>query len=121
MGDAYCSLAWGGKLAQEAGADVAASVLLGDDEALDPVERALARWARQVARDPNATTAADVQALRDVGFDDDQVLAVTVFVALRLAFSGVNDALGALPDRELVDRLPDAVRSAVTFGRPVET
>jgi uncharacterized peroxidase-related enzyme len=121
MGDAYCSLAWGGKLAAEAGDEVAAGVLRGDDEALDASERALAHWARQVAREPNATSPADVQALRDVGFDDAQIHAVTAFVALRLAFSTVNDALGALPDRALVDGLPEVVRSAVTWGRPAET
>jgi alkylhydroperoxidase family enzyme len=94
--------------------------LSGDDVALDPSERALAAWARQVARDPNATTAADVQGLRDAGFDDGQVFAITLFVALRLAFSTVNDALGALPDRTLADGLPEQVRAAVTFGRPVD-
>ena len=41
-----------------------------------------------------------------------------VFVALRIAFSTVNDALGARPDRELSTSVPDAVRDAVTFGRP---
>lgn len=80
---------------------------------------ALARWARLVARDPNATTEADVQALRDVGFDDRQVFAATTFVALRIAFSTVNDALGALPDRRLADDAPPAVRAAATYGRPV--
>jgi alkylhydroperoxidase family enzyme len=121
MGDSYCSLAWGKRLAvdAEAGADVAAGVLRGDDGGLEPSEAALARWARLVARDPNATTATDVQALRDAGFDDDQIFAITAFVALRLAFSTVNDALGARPDRELGDAAPAAVREAVTFGRPV--
>jgi hypothetical protein len=38
-------------------------------------------------------------------------------VALRQAFSTVNDALGAQPDSELVDRVPAEVRQAVTFGR----
>ena len=52
MGDSYCSLAWGSKLASEAGADVAVGVLRGDDHGLSESERALARWARQVARDP---------------------------------------------------------------------
>ena len=47
------------------------------------------------ARDPNSTTAADVQSLRDAGFDDGQIFAISVFVALRIAFSIVNDALGA--------------------------
>ena len=63
LGDSYCSLAWGKKLADAAGADVAKGVLRGDDAALDRTERALAHWARQLARDPNSTTAADVQSL----------------------------------------------------------
>jgi alkylhydroperoxidase family enzyme len=95
LGDSYCSLAWGSKLAAEAGADVAEGVLCGDDTPLDDSERALARWARQLARDPNTTTAGDVQSLRAAGFDDAQIFAITVFVAVRIAFSTVNDALGA--------------------------
>jgi alkylhydroperoxidase family enzyme len=121
LGDAYCSLAWGKKLAREAGADLAGCVLRGDDQELDESERALARWARQVTRDPNATTAADVQALRDAGFDDQQIFAITVFVAVRIAFSTVNDALGARPDRQLGDTAPRPVVEAVTFGRPLGT
>jgi uncharacterized peroxidase-related enzyme len=119
LGDSYCSLAWGNKLAGEAGAALAGSVLRGDDHELDDSERALARWARQVTRDPNATAAADVQALRDAGYDDTQIFAITVFVALRIAFSTVNDALGARPDRALGDAVPGPVRDAVTFGRPI--
>ena len=118
MGDSYCSMAWGNKLAAKAGPEIAAGVLRGDDSGLDPVERVLAVWARQVARDPNGTTAADVQALRDAGFDDMQIFAITVYVAARLAFSTVNDALGSTPDVELAASLPQAVRDAVTFGRP---
>ena len=119
LGDSYCSLAWGKKLAGDAGATVAEGVLRGDDAALDDTERVLARWARQLARDPNSTTAADVQALRAAGFDDGQVFAISVFVALRIAFSTVNDALGALPDQQLGVETPAAVRDAVTFGRPI--
>lgn len=119
LGDAYCSLTWGNKLAGEVGADMAAGVLRGDDARLDPPERALARWARQITRDPNATSAGDVQALRDAGYDDAQIFAVTAFVALRIAFSTVNDALGARPDHALGQTVPAPVRDAVTFGRPV--
>ena len=57
LGDSYCSLAWGKKLADEAGAEVAAGVLRGDDVRLDPSEQALARWARRITRDPNGTEA----------------------------------------------------------------
>jgi SAM-dependent methyltransferase/alkylhydroperoxidase family enzyme len=119
LGDSYCSLAWGNKLAGEAGADLAAAVLRGDDHRLDPSERALARWARHITRDPNATDAHDVGALREAGFDDEQIFAITLFVALRIAFSTVNDALGAHPDRQLGESVPGPVREAVTYGRPV--
>jgi uncharacterized peroxidase-related enzyme len=119
LGDSYCSLAWGKKLAGAAGTDVAADVVRGSDEGLDDADRALARWARQLARDPNATTADDVQSLRDAGFDDTQIFAISAFVALRIAFSTVNDALGAHPDRQLGVEVPEAVRDAVTFGRPI--
>ncbi len=80
----------------------------------------MADWARRVARTPNGTTAGDVQRLRDAGFTDAQIFTMTVFVALRLAFSTVNDALGMRPDRALHASTPAAVRDAVTFGRPVE-
>jgi uncharacterized peroxidase-related enzyme len=118
-GDSYCALAWGARLAHAAGADLAAGVLRGGDSGLDPAERALAGWARAVARDPNATTAADVRLLRDAGFTDADVFAITVFVALRLAFSTVTDALGARPDAQLAADAPREVREAVAFGRPV--
>lgn len=121
LGDAYCSLAWGKKLAAEAGVDVAAGVLQGEDDALLPAERALATWARQITRDPNATHARDVQAIRDAGYQDAQIFAITVFVALRVAFSSVNDALGARPDQALAEATPASVRDAVTFGRPIDT
>lgn len=120
LGDSYCSLAWGKKLSTETGPETAVDVLCGTDDGLDPSERVLASWARQVTCDPNATGGADVQGLRDAGFDDAQIFAITVFVGLRIAFSTVNDALGARPDHELGEAAPTRVREAVTFGRPVD-
>jgi uncharacterized peroxidase-related enzyme len=117
--DSYCSLAWGGKLAHATDADLAAGVLTGADAGLSDQEKAIAAWARKVAKDPNATTPADIAALRDCGLDDGQIFAVTTFVALRLAFSTINDSLGAQPDDRLARSLPPEVRAAVTYGRPV--
>lgn len=117
-GDSYCALAWGERLVDATDPDLAAAVLRGDDSGLTAPERALTRWARAVAADPNGTTAADVGALREAGFSDADVFAITVFVALRLALSTVNDALGARPDAKLVAGLPPAVRDAVGYGRP---
>jgi uncharacterized peroxidase-related enzyme len=118
LGDSYCSLAWGGKLAGASDPELAASVLTGSDDALTDQERTMASWARLVTKDPNATTPADIQKLRDAGFSDAQVFAITLFVALRLAFSTVNDALGAHPDAKLVVTLPQDVVTAVSYGRP---
>src|ERR1700749_1577876 len=121
LGDSYCSLAWGGKLGAAADPATAAGVLNGSDTGLTGQEKAMAAWARKVAKDPNATTPADVQALRDAGLDDGQIFAITAFVALRLAFPTVTDSLGAQPDGPLAQSLPPEVRAAVTFGRPVAT
>ncbi len=110
FGDSYCSLAWGSKLAKASDAQTAARVLAGVDDGLSTSERALAAWARKVARDPNGTTAADVQELRAAGFSDSQIFTITVFVALRLAFSTVNDALGLRPDAALRFTAPAMIR-----------
>lgn len=118
LGDSYCSLAWGGKLAGATDPALAAGVLTGADTDLSSQEQAMATWARQVVQDPNGTSPDDIQRLRDSGLDDQQIFAITAFVALRLAFSTVNDALGASPDTQLVASLPPAVAEAVTYGRP---
>lgn len=117
LGDSYCSLAWGGKLAGAADAELAAGVLAGTDEGLTQQESAMASWARRVVKSPNATSPADVQQLRDAGLKDTQVFAITVFVSLRLAFSTVNDALGAQPDAELIASLPPEIVTTVSYGR----
>jgi alkylhydroperoxidase family enzyme len=79
----------------------------------------MAEWARKVVRDPNATTPSDVDALRKAGLSDPQIFAITTFVALRLAFSTINDALGANPDAQLLQTLPEEIVQSVTYGRPV--
>ncbi len=120
LGDSYCSLAWGTKLAEASNPQTAAGVLRGTDDVLSASERAMAHWARKVARDPNATTAEDVQQVRIAGFTDSEIFTMTVFVALRIAFSTVNDALGLHPDAGLRATAPSVVLDAVTFGRPIE-
>lgn len=117
-GDSYCALAWGNKLAGLADDPTAAKVIQGQDaSALSAREAALAAWSRQVVGDPNATAKSDVDGLRDAGFSDREIFEATTWIALRLAFSTVNDALGARPDRELALKVPDSVREAVNFGR----
>jgi uncharacterized peroxidase-related enzyme len=119
--DAYCSIAWGTRFAELADAESAGALLRGEDPtALSDRELALARWARTVAADPNAATAEQVEALRAVGLSEREIFEATMLVALRLAFTTVNGALGAQPDRRLADQAPAPVRETVTFGRPVD-
>jgi alkylhydroperoxidase family enzyme len=92
-------------------------VIRGGDEGLSDDERSLATWARKVASDSNHTRAEDVDNLRSAGFSDSQIFAITAFVALRLAFSTVNDALGVGPDSALQATAPKAVVEAIGFGR----
>jgi alkylhydroperoxidase family enzyme len=109
-GDTYCTLAWGQKLSKETTSELAASVLCGSHDLLDERGKAVAAWALKVAGDPQGTTAADLDDVVRAGFDDAQILNLTLFVALRIAFSTVNGALGARPEPEYVDYVDPAVR-----------
>jgi uncharacterized peroxidase-related enzyme len=116
--DSYCSLAWGRRLAKLSD-DATAAQVIADVPAPELSEReaALGTWARQVVRDPNATTSGDVERLREVGLGEREIFEATSFVALRLALSTINDALGAAPDEQLAAAAPELVRAAVSYGR----
>jgi uncharacterized peroxidase-related enzyme len=120
LGDSYCALAWGTTLAAEIDPATAAAVLHRVEATqLTVRERALATWVEQVMREPNATTVENVDRLRGAGLTDEEIFDATVFIAFRLAFSTVNDALGARPDWQLAAAAPAAVRDAVVYGRSV--
>lgn len=120
--DSYCALAWGARLATMADDEAAVAVLTGGSaQSLTVREIALARWARTVAADANATTAEDVAQLRDAGLTAKEIFEATAYVAFRLAFSTVDNALGAEPDLQLAQSAPPGVREAVSFGRPPST
>ena len=117
-GDTYCQLAWGDRLADATTPEAAASLLGGSTALLDDRGRAVADWARKVAAAPGSITADDVDELLRRGFDRAQVLRLTLFVALRVAFSTVNLGLGARPEEEYVELVAPEVREAwrAAFG-----
>jgi uncharacterized peroxidase-related enzyme len=122
LSDSYCSLAWGGALAQLVGDEAAAAVLDARvDQTLTSREAAIAKWVRKVVADANSTTIEDVNALRDAGLSEQEIFDATALCAFRIAFSTVNGALGAQPDWQLVEAAPTKVRSAVTYGRAPQT
>ena len=119
LGDSYCALAWGKKLADAADAGKAAAILRGEgDDSLSGREQALLAWVRKMARDPNGTTPADVDQLRTAGFTEREIFELTAFAAIRTAFSMVNDALGVQPDWQVQQAAPPEVQAAVRYGRP---
>jgi uncharacterized peroxidase-related enzyme len=121
LGDSYCAIAWGSRLAELTDATTAAALLRRDETPeLSERERALVSWASAVVEHPSNTTQTDVDALRAAGLSDRDVVDATLLVAFRLAFGTVNDALGARPDRQLAEAAPQAVLSSVTYGRAVD-
>ena len=117
----YCSLAWGKMLAAASDASTAAAVLSASaSAALTPREQALAAWARKLVDNPNGTTPDDLNLLRAADCSEKDIFEATIFVAFRLAFSTINDALGVQPDRQVVEGAPPEVRSAVRYGRAAE-
>lgn len=89
-------------------------------DCLGPAEQALVAFARQVAVDATAVTAADVAALRKVGFSDAQVFDLAATVAGRVFFTRLLDALGVLPDRGSAC-FPPALLEHLLVGRQPDT
>ncbi len=122
LGDGYCSIAWGSRLAKLTTPAVAASLLRAEEQPpLSGRETALMHWAAAMLADPNATTRKSVESLKSAGLDEQEIFDATLLVAFRLAFSTVNDALGATPDRGLVEAAPAEVTASVTYGRSLAT
>jgi hypothetical protein len=65
------------------------------------------------------TAVADIESLRAAGFDDEPMLAMTAHAALRLAFSMVNNALGAHPDWQFRNSTDPRVLAAIGYGLPI--
>lgn len=87
--------------------------LLAEEDLADPgfVMNVTKLW----MHDPEAMTALFeliVPSARAAGFDTAQILRLTLFVALRVAFATVNGALGARPEREYVEHVDPVVRDA---------
>ena len=95
--------------------------ILADPAGADPVDHAVMAFAAKVARAADTVTAADVQALRDVGLSDDDVLDLAFAVGARCFFATVLDAVGVQADRELADALGPEFSALLAVGRPVES
>ena len=75
-------------------------------------------FAEKVAGDAIAITQDDVNALRDAGLADAELLDVAFAAAARSFFSKVLDAMGADPDPAYLDMEPD-LQDLLVVGRPI--
>ena len=86
---------------------------------LTAAEAGLMRFARAVARDASAITAADVAELKGYGFSDAEVFDIAAVVAGRAFFTKIIESLGVAADAPL-QAIDVELREALTIGRPVE-
>lgn len=116
----YCSLAHGRVLAENVlDAETVAAIMRDPATApLEPQERALVAFAEQVARHADRIGPADIQALRDAGYDDETIFDAAATAAARCFFSKLLDALGVQADARYRDLAPE-LRTALTVGRPI--
>ena len=125
LGDSYCSLAWGGKLAKATDADLAAGVLAGTDAGLtdqeilnsrrgtsaDPRADVLLRFARTVVEKRGVVGDADIAAVRDAGYGDAEIAEVVAHVALNIFTNYFNNV--AQTDLDF-PKAPELMREAAT-------
>ena len=86
------------EVAGEAGERLAAAIEAGDGEGLSPADAAMLAYARKLTLTPRAVTAADVEALREAGFDDAAILEIAQVVGFFNYYNRLTDGLGIDPE-----------------------
>ncbi|HEY2812361.1 MAG TPA: hypothetical protein VGJ03_02735 [Acidimicrobiales bacterium] len=86
---------------------------------LDAADRAVIKFATQVARDASLITVADVQELREHGLSESDITDVVLAAAARAFFTKVLDALGVQADAPLGKTFDPEVRDQMVVGRPI--
>jgi uncharacterized peroxidase-related enzyme len=122
MRSSYCALAHGVALMKHFYDEDTVLHLASDREnaGVDEVDVAVMRFAEKVVDDASQITQADVDRLRDLGLDDDDVMDVALTAAARCFFSKVLDAVGTQPDSTYL-MLDSPLRDVLTTGRPIAT
>jgi alkylhydroperoxidase family enzyme len=116
-----CSLAHGKALTRFFSNEQVRAIATSEDlDFLDAAEREIVRFARLVARDAAAISAADVQRLKDVGIDDAVIFDIAATAAGRAFFTKILDAVGSMPDASL-GLIADELRTPLTVGHPISS
>lgn len=96
---AYCAAAHGDELVNTFGVPEAylEAIAEGDEAEFTDLQRAVTEFARQGATDPKRITDDHIEALREVGFDDADVLELLTVVAQAAFANTIVDAMNVLP------------------------
>jgi uncharacterized peroxidase-related enzyme len=118
--NSYCSLAHGKVLAEKVfDAPSVTAIATGvPGGPLEPRERAMMAFATRVALHADRISPADVDALREHGWSDEEIFDIAAAAAARCFFAKLLDALGVQADASYRE-LDPALREALTVGRPV--
>ena len=117
----YCALAHGQILAREilSEDEVVALVSDPDGKDVDPMDRAVFRFAQDVVRDASSISEDRVVDLKSHGIGDGEICDIVAAASVRCFFSKYLDALGFVPDATYSD-MPNALRQVLTVGRDIE-
>lgn len=114
-----CSIAHGKKLASFYPEQDVMAIAQGlDTQHLSDADRTIVSFAKKVAADAATITAADVEQLREHGFEDAEIFDIAAAASARCFFAKLLDSLGVQPDNA-VKRLPEKFLEALSIGRPV--
>jgi alkylhydroperoxidase family enzyme len=114
----YCSLAHGTVLQERFDEPVLEIVRDRHSAGLDAVDLAVMDLAERVVDDATAIADGDLQALRDLGLSEPEIMDVVLAAAARCFFSKTLDALGVRPDASYNELDPE-LRDALVVGRPI--
>ena len=117
----YCMLAHGSVMLEKflAPDELRAIAVDHRTAGLEPVEVAVMDLADKVVADATSVTQEDIDAVRELGLSDSEILDVVLAAAARCFMSKVLDAVGAQPDHEYEERLEPELREALVVGRPI--
>jgi alkylhydroperoxidase family enzyme len=114
----YCSLMHGRVLRDQFGEAVADIARDRRTAPLDAVDVAVMDLAERVVDDATSIGDSDLQALRDLGLSETEIMDIVLAAAARCFFSKALDGLGVLPDSELAELEPELLEVLVV-GRPI--
>ena len=114
-----CTLEHGKQLGRFIGPEAVVALSRRESHpALSEADCAIAEYARKIADDASAVTAADVSRLKAHGLGDDEIFDIAAAAAGRAFFTKLLDGLGVQAD-SAASELDDEFRAPLTVGRPI--